>query len=241
LVLTLLSAPIKMLDASMIPTTPTKRTMSPTPPPKILPSLVLLDRDGVINVDVGSPGVTHPSQLCLTPGASSAIGSLKRAGCNVALVTNQSCVGKKLITYSELQVIHETIFNMLHEEDKDAKIDTVYCCTSTKECGDERMKPSPGMIREAKRDFGVEGDQCIFVGDTLTDMQAAKGGGVESRILVSTGYGVTIMGGNEAPEGGKFIENPEDSSIPLPSSALPFLYFKNLATAVSWLLCENED
>jgi histidinol phosphatase-like enzyme len=72
----------------------------------LLPKLVLLDRDGVINEDVGPPGVICKSQFRLTYCAGKAIGSLKRCGCRVAIITNQSCVGKGLLAIEELNYIH---------------------------------------------------------------------------------------------------------------------------------------
>ncbi len=56
-----------------------------------LPKLVMLDRDGVINEDVGASGVLDCSEFILTPNASHAIGTLKRLGCSVVVITNQSC------------------------------------------------------------------------------------------------------------------------------------------------------
>ena len=52
---------------------------------------ILLDRDGVINDDVGSPGVISKSQFVLLPGVASSIGTFKRLGHTVVLITNQSC------------------------------------------------------------------------------------------------------------------------------------------------------
>jgi phosphoglycolate phosphatase-like HAD superfamily hydrolase len=51
------------------------------------------------------------------------------------------------------------------------------------------------MIVEACQDFQVDpAVDCVFIGDTLTDLQAAAAGGIEKRILVQTGYGFSLMG-----------------------------------------------
>jgi D-glycero-D-manno-heptose 1,7-bisphosphate phosphatase len=98
---------------------------------KKLPKLFLIDRDGVINQDVGSPGVLSPSQLQLTPGAGIALGKIRRAGCKVAVITNQSCVGKGLISEQHLvSKIHGTLQDMLLLEDPDAVMDCILYCTS---------------------------------------------------------------------------------------------------------------
>ena len=95
-------------------------------PPSRLPKVVLLDRDGVINHDGGALGVLRTSQLELTEGAASAIGDLRKAGCHhVAIVTNQSRVGKDLITEAQLQNIHVKLSHLLEEQDTDATVDLV--------------------------------------------------------------------------------------------------------------------
>lgn len=198
------------------------------------PSLVLLDRDGVINEDVGAPGVICPSQLRLTTNAALAIGSLRRRGANVALITNQSCVGKGLLTPKGLEDIHGLLQQLLLQDDKDAYLDKIYVCTSTKDDNDPRMKPHPGMILEAMDDFSVAPEDCIFVGDTVTDMQAAHAAGIERRMLVETGYGLGLMNSVSAatptPQWVHTVEHNDDLN-----SVTPFVYTKNLYEAVSWL------
>jgi D-glycero-D-manno-heptose 1,7-bisphosphate phosphatase len=220
---------------------------SPIPPRKSIPAsataptrnlpikLILLDRDGVINEDVGSPGVTHPQQLQLTPQAGTAIGNLKRAGYSVALITNQSCVGKGLITSQQLDEILDTLQQMCLEQDPDARWDRVYVCT-TDSGDDHRKKPSPGMIKEACRDFQVSPAETVFVGDTHTDLQAAVRGGVPVRILVATGYGMGWMQqwfpDVRPPTRPQFFTTAEESDL----DVLPFLFVQNLQAASEWIL-----
>ena len=195
--------------------------------------LILLDRDGVVNVDVGSPGVVSPSQLRLTPGAAAAVGTLQRAGCRVVLVTNQSCVGKGIITKKELDGIHECLQRMLLEQDPEARLDQIYCCTSTTNVDDDRRKPGPGMILEACRDFHADpGSDCVMVGDTINDLLAAQTAGVQTRVLVSTGYGQSIMGFRPEPNQLLLLKDTNDNNLSVPSPILPFYYVENLASAV---------
>lgn len=220
---------------------------STSTPNQALPKkkLILLDRDGVINEDVGSPGVTDLNQLQLTPQAGSAIGNLRRAGLKVAIITNQSCVGKGLITRNELDQIMERLQSMLLEEDPDAKWDAVYICTTNYDVKDHRRKPSPGMIEEACQEFQVPAEQTIFVGDTQTDMHAAHRGGVPVRILVATGYGEGLMKDcnpmtlEEVLTSGKpqtvAMTGDDNTSSPL-QGVLPLIFVPNLNTASDWIL-----
>lgn len=161
--------------------------------PSKLFKLVLLDRDGVVNVDVGSPGVLSTHQLLLTKNAGVAIGKLKRAGKRVVLVTNLSCVGKGLISQQDLEQIHHQLQFMLHEQDADATLDQIYFCPGINVNDDARMKPKPGMLLEACRDAGLLPTDCVMVGDSVRDLQAATAAGVPLRILVSTGESVMRM------------------------------------------------
>lgn len=236
-----------------------------TPHNKSLPRLILLDRDGVINHDVGAPGVLHPSQLILTNGAAKAISNFRNCGCKIAVITNQSCVGKGLIDEkNDLANIHNVLQQMLLEEEEGAIIDTIFHCTSLRESDNYRMKPNPGMIHEASAFFGIHVDECVMIGDTLTDLQAAASADVQCRILVETGYGLGIMNGEKAPScksGGetgnhnsevKYIDdeycgnreynnnnnnnNTEGQKDGCWNKILPFYYAKDLAAASSWLL-----
>ena len=215
---------------------PTPATSTAVPPPCI-PRLVLLDRDGVVNADVGAPGVIDPRQLQLTSNAGRAIGRLRRRGCHVSLVTNQSCVGKGIISERELGAIHKRLGEMLLKEDDDAMFDNVYICTSTKEDDDRRMKPEPGMIEEAKHDFGND-CTCVFIGDTLTDMMAAEAGGVDLRVLVETGYGRGLMGRKALAPPSYVSELTNEMNADL-VQVLPFIYAKDFGNAVDWLLGDD--
>ena len=209
--------------------------------------LVLLDRDGVINEDVGSPGVTTVEQLRLTQNAGKAIGRLKRAGYPVALITNQSCVGKGLISHEYLMKdIMATLQKMVLEEDPDAYWDDIFVCTSTTDVVDKRRKPNPGMILEACKIFQVPPEEAVFVGDTISDMQAAVRAGVPMRILVSTGYGSGIMD----DLGYSVVENENDSDEWEPkvmdettsihrTDFIPFVYVKNLKAAMNFILQQS--
>jgi len=228
-----------------------KNNMHILPLPK-LPNLILLDRDGVINRDIGAPGVLKPAQLDLTFGAAHAIGNLRRAGCKVALITNQSSVGKELITQSELDLIHDKLQHLLQEQDEDAVLDAIYSCTSLRTSGDPRMKPNPGMIYEACQAFDIQPSDSVFIGDTMKDLQAAASAAVPLRMLVETGYGLSVMNGQRAPSEDNVVTEIdqnycENLKVPIIGiendgvSVLPFFYVRDLHTAVAWILNGNTN
>ena len=227
-----------------------------------IPRLVLLDRDGVINHDVGAPGVLQPSQLSLTRNASIAIKNFRNHGCKVAIITNQSCVGKGLITEKDLSKIHDTLLDLLTKNNDDKEeydddtipIDHIFYCTSLRNSGDYRMKPNPGMIQEACEMFDVQPSECVMIGDALRDLQSAATAGVQNRILVQTGYGLGIMNDVHAPAFDDIHQEPNTLLIDEEycklngyekgfqqqdndkNSILPFHYASDLYTASCWIL-----
>ena len=61
---------------------------------------VLLDRDGTINEEVGY--VLRPDELRLIPGAADALRELRDLGLGLVVLTNQSPIGRGMLTVAEL-------------------------------------------------------------------------------------------------------------------------------------------
>ena len=212
---------------------------------------MLLDRDGVINEDVGSPGVCHVDDFRLVPGAAAAIAKLKRAGATVCVVTNQTCVGKGLVTELELDGIHRRMRDLLREEGgEDASIDSIHVATTVSTIPSDRRKPSPGMVLEAMAAHGFAPNDTCFVGDTATDMQAAfRAGAGVTRVLVGTGYGEPVyeallrVSARENAETARrerkrfVVDVPEaDPTDSIPRETLPVTVCANVEEAADMLL-----
>jgi D-glycero-D-manno-heptose 1,7-bisphosphate phosphatase len=159
-------------------------------------TLVLLDRDGVL-VEERENFVKHPGELVLIPGAAEALARLNRAGHTVAVCTNQSCVGRGIISAAMLDRIHEHLRDRLAEAG--ARIDALYACPDAPWAATERRKPRPGMLREALQRFRADPAATPMVGDTLGDMQAALAAGCR-RVLVRTGHGAKTQAAGLPPE-----------------------------------------
>ncbi len=179
--------------------------------------LVLLDRDGVLVKD-RPDYVKHPGELVLLPGVGEALARLNRAGVPVALVTNQSVVGRGIINESMLHRIHDHLRSQLHREG--AFLDAIYYATDSPDAAGPRRKPNPGMLKEALARFAAEPRTTPMVGDTLGDLEAAAAAGCQ-RILVRTGKGATTQAAG------------------LPERVLPVAIYENLAEAVDALLKER--
>ena len=150
-----------------------------------LPRLVLLDRDGVLNHE-RDDYIKSPDELVLLPGAVAAVARLNRAGLKVAVVTNQSVVGRGIITPARLDEIHASLAAQLAAGG--AAFDALFFAPDTPDRATERRKPGPGMLLEAMTRFGVEPADAVMIGDQATDAEAARRAGVDF-ILVRTGQG----------------------------------------------------
>ncbi len=149
------------------------------------PSAVLLDRDGVINFD--SPDyILAADQWRPVPGSLEAIARLTRAGIAVAIVSNQSALGRGTIDQDSFNAIHAKM--MLAIEQAGGFITHVAYCPHAPEAQCACRKPKPGMVEDSLNACGVKADAAVMIGDSLRDMQAADAAGVEG-MLVQSGYG----------------------------------------------------
>ncbi len=155
------------------------------PPPY---NLILLDRDGVINRDYTPYGTLSVEQFQLLDGAAEAIALLKQAGMQVSVVTNQSAIGKELITHATLATIHTHMQQALLAHNADAIIDHIYYCADAPGKPTPYRKPGDGMLRQAMQEAGVSPQATILIGDSITDLQAAMTAGCDA-LLVRTGKG----------------------------------------------------
>ncbi len=149
------------------------------------PSFVLLDRDGVLNVD-RSHSVRDRSEFELIDGAPQAVRTINDKGYHVIVVTNQACVGRGELATDELEVIHRILLQNVREAG--GEIEDIYVCphVDADEC--ECRKPNPGLLYRAQEDYGFNLEKTFFVGDDDRDMQAAQNAGARPAI-VRTGKG----------------------------------------------------
>ncbi len=147
--------------------------------------LVLIDRDGVINEEI--PGyVKSPEELAIMPQALDALALFKKAGFTCVVITNQSVVGRGIITADALDGIHDVLKKAA--EKKGGCIAEVLSCHDHPNRATDRRKPGPGMLFEAMEKYNATPQETIFIGDALTDLEAAYRAGCR-RCLVMTGKG----------------------------------------------------
>ncbi len=149
------------------------------------PQLVILDRDGVINHD-SDEFVKTPDEWLPIDGSIDAIAKLSRAGFTIAVATNQSGIGRKIIDKPALEAMHDKLRSLV--KDAGGDVDRIAYCPHLPEDACECRKPAPGLLRQLARHYGVPLDGVPFVGDSERDLEAARA--VNARpILVLTGAG----------------------------------------------------
>ena len=198
------------------------------PTTELSQGLVILDRDGVINVDRADYVLT-PAQWQPIPGSLEAIARLTDAGYLVGVATNQSAIGRGLLTEDELGEIHVRMQEAVRSHG--GRIDHVAHCPHAPSQSCTCRKPAPGLLRQIADALGAELADGVFVGDSLRDLQAARA--VHCRpILVRTGHGseITDPGDDVAcfEDLAAFVdallegtaEGPTDGSRPLRRSAV---------------------
>jgi len=153
--------------------------------------LVLLDRDGVINKSP-DPYVTRWEQFRFLPGALEALTVLHHRGLRLAIVTNQSAVGRGLMTRRTLDEIHGRM--LARCADAGVTIDAVFACLHAPRDGCACRKPAPGLLLEAMSALGEPRERCVAVGDSEADLLAARAAGVPF-VLVRTGHGEETLQG----------------------------------------------
>lgn len=148
---------------------------------------LFLDRDGVINVDIG---YLHCKEDCVfLPGIFELVRRARRAGLEVFVVTNQAGIARGY--YSEETFAEFTSWMLEQFQAEGAPVTQVYYCPHHPDAGIggyriacECRKPEPGMLLKAAAEHGIDLAASVMVGDSLTDMQAAKIAGVERRFLI---------------------------------------------------------
>lgn len=159
--------------------------------------LILLDRDGVLNVD-RPDSVKNIEEFKMIPQAAQAVALLNGKNIPVVLVTNQSVIAKGLTSEKELHDIHDHLNTLL--ENENAHLDDIfYCPFYPKEKAkfhfpkeSSRRKPEPGMLIEAMEKYKVKPSETIMVGDSLTDLEAAHKAQCH-KALVLTGKGKSVV------------------------------------------------
>jgi D-glycero-D-manno-heptose 1,7-bisphosphate phosphatase len=152
---------------------------------KMFPA-VFLDRDGVL-IENRSEYVREWSQVFIYPKTYLSLFRLHKAGYKIVIVTNQSAVGRGLLSIHTAEEINHRLVDLICEND--GHVDRVYLCPHDPGDGCDCRKPKPGMILQAARELDLDLNRSWMIGDAWSDLLAAHAAGMQKLILVKTGRG----------------------------------------------------
>jgi D-glycero-D-manno-heptose 1,7-bisphosphate phosphatase len=164
---------------------------------------LFLDRDGVVNSDAGYVGSIE--RFAFMPGLFPFLRAARDRGYRLAILTNQSGVARGLFSESDYHKVTDHMLSGLRHEAIEIEL-TLACFVhpdaTVAGYGFESFwrKPNPGMILEAIRRMNADPARSAFIGDSARDMQAARDGGIQTRLWLTQAEqpaqdGVTVVSG----------------------------------------------
>jgi histidinol-phosphate phosphatase family protein len=125
-----------------------------------------------------------PRQVRVYAGVSAGLRKLKAAGFRIFIVTNQSGIGRGLISEAQYRAVQGELLSQIGK----GLIDASYFCPDAPETASRRRKPQPGMLIEAAAQWDIDLASSYTVGDKAADVECGKRAGTKT-VLVLTGYG----------------------------------------------------
>tara|TARA_A100000164_G_C21912531_1_gene776404 strand:- start:1085 stop:1615 length:531 start_codon:yes stop_codon:yes gene_type:complete len=168
--------------------------------------LIILDRDGVINFN-SKNYIKSPDEWLPIPGSLEAISNLNKKGYKISIATNQSGISRGLFDLKMLEEIHNKLY--FYASNIGAKIDSIFFCPHTPEMKCSCRKPKTGMLKSISKKFSKSLNGVPMVGDSLSDLLAAKEMRCEP-FLVKTGNGMNTLKNNKIPKNTNIFENLSD-------------------------------
>ncbi len=143
---------------------------------------VFLDRDGVINSDVGD--VDDPANIKLVEGTVEGLIALRDAGFALIIVSNQSAIGRNTVTKDGVDAVNAHIVGELKKYG--VTILKVYYCPHRSDEGCACRKPGTEHLEKAADEFGIALGKCWFIGDRWSDIECGKNANMKT-ILIENG------------------------------------------------------
>lgn len=166
-------------------------------------SLIILDRDGVINQDsddfIKTPGEWEPIE-----GSLEAIAKLTFAGYRIVVITNQSGIARGLFDVDTLSRIHSKMRRMVAQ--LGGTLEAVLYCPHGPGDDCTCRKPLDGAFKELAHRLRIDLKGVPAIGDSLRDLQAAQSAGARP-ILVKTGKGERTLADPNLPDNVPVYDN----------------------------------
>ncbi|MAE93666.1 MAG: hypothetical protein CL910_03300 [Deltaproteobacteria bacterium] len=137
-----------------------------------------LDRDGTL---VRDPGYVHRVEdYALLPGVALGLRQLQEAGFRLAIVTNQSGIGRGLFSEDDFARFQAHLVSDLAAQG--VEIDATFHCPHGPDEGCPCRKPAPGLLEQAERQLGADLPSSWMIGDGERDARAALAAGLAGAV-----------------------------------------------------------
>jgi D-glycero-D-manno-heptose 1,7-bisphosphate phosphatase len=146
--------------------------------------VVFLDRDGVINKDVGY--LHKISDFRFIDGVFYACQHFQSRGYKLVIVTNQSGIGRGYYQEEDFYKLTHWMLSEFHNQGIDLL--DVFHCPHSPELFCKCRKPQPGMLIDARDKYNINMSESWMIGDKESDIYAANSAGISNTILVKSGY-----------------------------------------------------
>lgn len=147
--------------------------------------IVILDRDGTINVERNY--LSDPDEVELLDGAAAGLRRMQELGAKLVVVTNQSGLARGYFDRDRLDAIHGRLRDLLEAEGVHLE-PVIYVCPHHPDDACSCRKPAGGLVEQAAADLGFDPELTFVIGDKACDVEMGQRFGATT-VLVRTGYG----------------------------------------------------
>jgi histidinol-phosphate phosphatase family protein len=176
-------------------------------------SAIFLDRDGVVNASPATRFVTSWRRFRFLPDVLDAFRTLNDHGRIVIIVSNQSGVGRGVLSTAHLKDITQRMLQSIRRAG--GQVHAVYYCPHHPQEGCVCRKPHTGMLRQAARRFSIDLKRSFVIGDSETDILMGHSAGCMT---------VLVLSGKVSKEQARRLSIVPDRTV------------KGLSEAVQWIL-----
>jgi len=162
---------------------------------------VFLDRDGTLVRDSGYPHRDEDYELL--PGVAAALRRLREAGFRLAIVTNQSGIGRGIFGEADFARFQARLIADLARSG--VAIERTYHCPHGPDAGCDCRKPAPGMLWRARDELGADLAASWVIGDGARDVELAARAGCGGAVRIRPAPG----GDGEAARPPRYAEAPD--------------------------------
>jgi D-glycero-D-manno-heptose 1,7-bisphosphate phosphatase len=140
--------------------------------------IVFVDRDGVINQHIESGYVLSQDDFRFIPDVIANLKRLTDGGRDIIVISNQSCINRGLLDPETLRTIMDDMVAAFEE----AGVSCIawLCCPHRPDENCSCRKPGAAMLERAAAKTGTQLPKCVVVGDSVSDLAAARRVGSDS-------------------------------------------------------------